>query len=70
MPTRPTDARDQKAVPVEFSGKWVVWNAEHTHIVAHAETLQELWQLASEKQIEDPVFEKVPHADVSFVGMR
>ena len=70
MPTRIADARLQKAVPVEFAGKWVAWNAEHTRIIAHAETLQQLWQAVREEEIDDPVFEKVPRADVRFAGMR
>lgn len=69
MPTRIADPRQLKAVPVEFAGKWVAWNAEHTRVVAHAETLQQLWQLVRDKQINDPVFEKVPRADVRFVGI-
>lgn len=70
MPTRVADARFPKAVAIEFAGKWVAWNAEHTHVVAHAESLQELWQAIREADIADPVFEKVPRADVRFVGTR
>jgi hypothetical protein len=70
MPTRPADTRFAKAVPVEFAGKWVAWNAEHARIVAHAESLQQLWRVVREENIQDPVFEKVPRADVRFVGMR
>ena len=60
MPTRKADPKRPFAVPAELGGKWVAWNAEHTRIVAQAETLQQLWQAAQEKQIDDPVFEKVP----------
>lgn len=70
MPKRLANARTFTAVPVEFSGKWVVWNSDHSHIVAHAETLQRLWQVVREANIDDPVFEKVPSADVRFVGSR
>jgi len=70
MPTRIADHRLLKAVPVQFAGKWVAWNAEHTRIIAHAETLQQLWQAVRDEQIDDPVFEKVPRADVRFVGTR
>jgi len=70
MPTRIVDPDRPSAVPVELGGKWVAWNAEHTRIVAQAETLQQLWESTQEKQIIDPVFEKVPRADVRFVGMR
>ncbi len=70
MPTKRVDQGRPTAVPPELGGKWVVWNAEHTCIVAHAETLQQLWQAAQEQQVEDPVFEKIPLSDVRFVGTR
>lgn len=70
MPTRITDRCRSMAVPVELAGKWVAWNAEHTRVVAHAETLQQLWQAVREEKIDDPGFEKVPRADVRFVGAR
>ena len=70
MPTRPVASGRPTAVRAELSGKWIVWNAEHSQIVAQAETLQELWQFARLNQIRDPVFEKVPRAEVRFVGTR
>ena len=70
MPTRIANPCREMAVPVELAGKWVAWNADHTCVVAHAETLQQLWQAVREEKIDDPVFEKVPQADVRFVGMR
>lgn len=70
MPTRIVELGHPSAVPAELGGKWVAWNSEHTHIVAHAETLQLLWDAVHEMQINDPVFEKVPLADVRFVGAR
>jgi hypothetical protein len=70
MPTRIADPGRSSATPREFGGKWVAWNAEHTRVVAHAETLQELWKIVQKGQIEDPVFEKVPRANVRFVGTR
>ena len=70
MPTRRIDQGRPSAVPVELGGKWIAWNAEHTQIVAQAETLQQLWQATQDKQIDDPVFEKVLRADIRFVGAR
>ncbi len=70
MPTRKVDTVRPSAVPAELGGKWVAWNAEHTCIIAHAETLQQLWQATQERRIDDPIFEKVPLADVRFVGAR
>ena len=70
MPTRIADPTRPSAVAVEFGGKWVAWNAEHTRIVAQAETLQQIWLAVREMQVHDPVFEKVPRAEVRFVGAR
>jgi hypothetical protein len=70
MPTRLDDTRMSRAVPVEFAGKWVAWKSDHSRILAHADTLQQLWQIVREEHIQDPVFEKVPRADLRFVGMR
>lgn len=70
MPTRSVSTQSSKTVPIEFSGKWVAWNSDHSRIVAHAKSLQEIWELVRESKVEDPVFEKVPRADVRFVGMR
>ena len=66
MPTKAIDSPATQPVPVEYSGKWVLGS----RIVAHSNTLQELWRIVHDRGIVDPVFEKVPHADVRFVGMR
>lgn len=68
MPTRSVSTQSSKTVPIEFSGKWVAWNSDHSRIVAHAKSLQELWELVREQDIEDPVFEKVPRAELSLRG--
>jgi hypothetical protein len=70
MPTRKTDQASPSAVPAVMGGKWIAWNAEHTQIVAQAESMYQIWQQVKEKQIDDPIFEKVPFADVRFVGAR
>ena len=64
MPTRISDSDRPTAVPIELGGKWVAWNAEHTRIVAHADTLMQLWQTTRQEKIDDPVFEKVPRASL------
>lgn len=68
MPTRTMTAGNPTPVPVEYSGKWVAWNADHSQIVAYDETLTALWKIVCERQIPDPVFEKVPSAEIRFVG--
>lgn len=70
MPTKPLDPESTKAVPIEYAGKWVAWNADHSRIVACSDSLEEIWQIAKAACIPDPVFEKVPRSDVRFVGTR
>lgn len=70
MPTRTTNPQLPKGVPLEFAGKWVAWNTGHTHIIAHADSLHQLWQIVREENVDDPVFERVPRTDVRFVGTR
>jgi len=70
MPIKQVDVDSNLAVPTEYSGKWVAWNSDHSQIVAERGNLAELWRVAREQGIEDPVFEKVPRADVRFVGVR
>ncbi len=70
MPTRKVDTARPTTVPAELGGNGLLWNAEHTCIIAQAETLQQLWQATKERRIDDPIFEKVPLADVRFVGAR
>jgi hypothetical protein len=59
-----SSASPHSAVPVDLAGKWAARNAEHTRVVAQAETLPQLWEAVLRAKIVDPVFEKVPRADV------
>ena len=70
MPTKPVRSVSPNAVPVKYAGKWVVWNSDHSQIVASADTVKDVWRIAHEQLVSDPVFEKVPRSDVRFVGMR
>lgn len=70
MPTRPLRPHETPPIPLELHGKWIAWNSAHTEIVAHSDSLQHLWQTVREQNVHDPVFEKVPRADVRFVGVR
>jgi len=70
MPIKQVDVDSTRAVPVVYSGKWVAWNSDHSQIVAESGNVAELWRVVRERGIEDPVFEKVPRADVRFVGAR
>ncbi len=70
MPTRPLNPNATKPVPVVFAGQWVAWTSDHSRIVAHCESMQELWRIVNDRQITDPIFEKVPRSNVRFVGRR
>ncbi len=70
MSTRPIGSKPSRSVPAEYSGKWIAWSADHSQIVAHGDKLDELWKAVKSQQVIDPIFEKVPRADVRFVGMR
>jgi hypothetical protein len=70
MPIKPVDSPSNNPVPVEYSGKWIAWNADHTRIVAHNDSLPELWRVIHERGIAEPIYEKVPPFDRRFVGMR
>ncbi len=62
MPTKPFDPKSTTAVPIEYSGKWVAWNADHSQIVAHSSSMQVLWQVVRDQKIVSPIFEKIPRA--------
>jgi hypothetical protein len=70
MPTKPFNPQSTQAVPIEYAGKWVAWKKDHSEILAHSDTIQELWQIVRDLHIEEPVFEKVPRSDIRFVGAR
>jgi hypothetical protein len=70
MPSKPFDLRSPRPVPVEYSGKWVAWNSDHSQIVDHSDSIQDLWQIVLDCAVVEPVFEKVPRSDAQFIGMR
>lgn len=70
MPNRSASPERPREVPIELAVKWVAWNADHTRVVAHAETLRMVWRATREMGIDDPVFEKIPRSDASFFGAR
>jgi len=70
MPTKPLESRSATAVPIEYAGKWIAWSSDHSRIVAHADRLQDVWQIVRKNNVDEPIFEKVPRADVRFVGTR
>jgi hypothetical protein len=57
-------------VPVEYAGRWIAWSRDGTRIVASGTTLDEAVQAAANAGEQEPVFAKVPKADVRFVGGR
>jgi hypothetical protein len=61
---------ESPVVPIDYSGQWIAWNSQGTHIVASGRTIQEAAQAAAAAGELQPVFAKVPKADVRFVGLR
>lgn len=70
MPQKPTHKATGQPVPAELGGKWIAWAADHARIVAYSDRLSDLWKIVSDQGISDPVFEKVPAADVRLVGVQ
>lgn len=69
MPGKIIDPPTTMPPSIEFSGKWVAWNKNHTQVLAHAGSFRELWHIVRDRQIEkNVVFEKMPRSDRIFVG--
>ena len=58
-----------RIVPREYAGLWIAWNYEGTRIVASGRTIDEAAEAAAVAGETQPVFVKVPKADVRFVGL-
>lgn len=61
-PNRPPPA------PIEFAGEWVAWNQAHNEVVAHGDDLEAVYDAALAAGHPNAVFQKVPEADVYFIG--
>lgn len=68
MTTRLVKHGTSNAPPLEYCGKWVAWNADNSAIVAHADTFAELWKIAQDQKLVDPIFEKIPRANGVLIG--
>jgi hypothetical protein len=55
-------------IPQEYAGLWIAWDSKETKIIASGRTLEEARQAAQRAGEQEPVLEKVPRADVRFVG--
>jgi hypothetical protein len=55
-------------VPRQYAGQWIAWDHDHTRIIASGETFEEVRQAAIETGEPDPLLDKVPPANVRFVG--
>lgn len=56
------------APPLEYCGKCVAWNADNSAIEASADTFEEIWRIARERNLFDPIFETIPRANVVLIG--
>jgi hypothetical protein len=59
---------ESPVVPIEYAGQWIAWNPQGTQIVASGRTIQDAAQAAASAGEMQPVFAKVPKADVRFAG--
>jgi hypothetical protein len=55
-------------VPKEYAGKWIAWDSQRTKIVASGATFAEAKQAAEDAGEVNPIFAKVPRANVRFLG--
>src|SRR5262245_3945873 len=69
MPTKAIEQTSGFAVPIEYAGKWIAWSADHKHILASGTDLPTLWEIVRQRQIVDPIFEKVPRAESDSWGI-
>ena len=56
------------AAPIEYAGQWVAWNKQQTKIVAHGFKVAEVHEAALAAGHPKAIFQKVPEADVYFIG--
>ncbi len=68
MTVRREPHRKPPVVPAHYSGLWIAWNADQTEIVGSGRTLAEAKEAARAKGEMEPLFAKVPKANVRFVG--
>ncbi len=57
-------------VPHNYAGQWIAWNPQGTRIVASGRTLREATQAAAAAGETQPVFAKVPKAEIRFAGLQ
>lgn len=64
------DARiaEMPIVPKKYAGQWIAWDHDHKKIIASGRTFAEVRAAAIASGDPDPIMDKVPSADVRFVG--
>jgi hypothetical protein len=60
MPTKPLVQQSANSVALEYAGQWVAWNSDHSQVLAHSNSIKDLWRIVRDGQVKDPIFEKVP----------
>ena len=66
--TRKAKTDPLPAAPIEYAGQWVAWNKQQTKIVAHGFKVAEVHEAALAAGHPKAIFQKVPEADVDFIG--
>ena len=65
---RNVEPKTLPAAPIEYAGQWVAWNKQQTKIVEHGFKIAEVHQAALAAGHPKAIFQKVPEADVYFMG--
>jgi hypothetical protein len=55
-------------VPIEYAGKWIVWDFDETRIIASGRSYEEAKKAAEATGEKRPILEKTPDAKVRFIG--
>ena len=66
--TRKAKTDPLPAAPIEYAGQWVAWNKQQTKIVAHGFKVAEVHEASLVAGHPKAIFQKVPEADVYFIG--
>ena len=57
-----------KPAPYEYSGEWVAWTKDRSTIIAHGKQVSEVREAAVAAGHPDCVLQKVPEANIIFIG--
>ena len=62
------DPKRPPPAPIEFAGEWVAWSHDRTEVLTHGDDLEAVYAAAVAAGHPNAVFQKVPEANVYFIG--